>query len=431
VGVPGDAHRKYDEQFYPLLPALRAAGWSRFVMVDCQDSPESELRERMRNGEAGVRWRRYSSYRPRGDATVAKARAMFAHMWQVLQDDPQFAEDFRYRGVSLMPALRQQLHWAFHDLLPRCAELLATASQMLAQEQPDAVIATYETGPWERALIIQAARAGIPTVGLQHGMIFDNHYDYMHCRITTDPITSPAGFVVPKITCIWGPFWKENLTKFGHYPPEAVVVTGNWRYDCIAEITRGMGIARLKQEFGIVPEKKVVLILSASQSYIDYIRHCLQVLVTRPECTPLIKLHPDDNPVPVYEMLRQFGYPDKVLIQGQLIEALMVADLVISQISTAVSEAALLGKEIVLVNFQNLKGSEAYVRDGICLYVTDPAELASAIEQGLNDPCIQAKLRAARSEFISRYFFKTDGYAAQRVAEVLERLYAHKSKESG
>ena len=420
VDVPGAPGRKYDEQFYPLLPALRAAGWTRFVMVDCQDSPEIELAQRARNGEAGVRWRRYASYRNQDDATLAEARALFAQMWQVLQDDPEFEQDFRYRGVRLMPALWQELQRAFHDLLPECAHLLAAASRMLAEERPDAVIATYEDGPWARALVIQAKRAKIPTLGLQHGMIFDNHYSYMHHRITTDPVTNPIGFVVPDITVVWGPFWKEILTKEGRYPPEAVVVTGNWRYDRILDLAIEADTAKIRRRFGIAPEKKVVLILSASQSYLDYIDQCLQVLVMQPECTPLIKLHPDDNPGPVYPMLRQHGYPDKLLVQGQLIEALMVADLVISQWSTVVSEVVLLERPVVLVNCQNITGAEAYVEAGTCLYVTKPEELAIAIKKGLYDASVRAQISAARTEFISRYFFKTDGCAAQRVAAALE-----------
>ena len=424
VDVPGVPDGKYDEQFYPLLPALRVAGWTRFVMVDCQNSPESELAQWARNSEAGVCWRRYASYRNQGDATLAKARTLFAQMWQVLQDDPEFDQHFRYKGVRLMPALRQELQRAFHELLPECAHLLAAAGRMLAEERPDAVIATYETGPWERALIIQAERAGIPSVGLQHGMIFDNHYDYMHRRITPGSNANPTGFVMPDIICVWGPFWKKVLTKNGHYPSQAVVVTGNWRYDRIWEIAWGMDINKIKQGFGIAPEQRVVLILSSGQDIVNYIRQCLQVLSTQSECAPLIKLHPARDPKPVRELLRQLGYSDEIMIEGQLIEALMVADLVISQISTVVSEAVLLEKPVVLVNFTNMVAADAYAEAGICLYVTEPHELAGAVQKALNDTSVRAQLSAARTEFISRYFFKTDGCAAQRVVEVLERLLA-------
>lgn len=422
VPDPLDPSRKYDEQMFPLLPALQRAGWSNFVAIDCENSSVRELQRRMREEEPDVPWRAFSSYRRQRDSTKKRTKLIFARMWQLLQQDHEFLEDFRYRGVQLMPVLREELRRAFLEILPECAEMLATAARILKEEHPDAVIATYETGPWARALIIQAARASIPTLGLQHGMIFDTHYDYMHRHITCDPTVNPSGFVVPEVTCVWGSFWKQVLTRAGSYPPGAVVVTGNWRYDRIAGMARAIDINKIKSSFGIVPENKVVLILSSGQSVVDYVRQCLQVLGTRSELTPLIKLHSVDDPKPVREMLQEMGYPDDVLVEERLIEAMMAADLVISQTSTAVGEAALLDRPVVLVNFLKLSniGAEAYVESGICLYATNLQELTTAVEKALVDPLAVAQMSRARTGFISRYFFKIDGCAAQRVAEALE-----------
>ena len=431
VPDPARQDQRYDEQMYPLLPALRRAGWTSFVAVDCEDSGTTELEERTRENEPDVRWRAFSSYRRKQDSTKKEARAVFAQMWQALKNDRDFLQAFRYRDVPLMPALQHELRRAFLKILPECAEMLTTAAQILEEECPDAVIATYETGPWARAVIIEAARSGLPSLGLQHGTIFNDHCDYMHRRIAPGPAIDRLGFAVPEVTCVWGPFWQQTLTRDGFYPPGAIAITGNWRYDRIMEVARTTDIGKIKSKLGISPGSTVVLVLSSKQDTLGYLRQCLPLLAMRSGLVPLVRPHPGEDVTPVRDLLRTGGYSDRVLVRGQPVEAMLAANLVISQISTAVSEAVLLDRPVVLVNFQKLFGAEVYVESGVCLYATNREELDKAIQEALHSPLVRAEMGDARAEFISRFFFKTDGCAAQRVVEVLERRMAlHDSRGS-
>jgi len=421
VPLPGEPGRNYDEQMYPLLPAFRSKGWTDFVMVDCLDLPLQQLEKRMLNGETGVRWRNYSSYKKRNGATFDKAKAFFASMWRSLQQDRDFIEDFKYRNVPLTLPLSLVLERAFLKLLPECALMLETASRILDEEHADAVIATYETGPWERAVTIEAARVGIPTVGLQHGMIFEGDPDNLHLRVTSNP--NAPGFMVPQITCVWGPFWKDVLTKAGHYTPQSVVITGNWRYDRLSEIIQRTDASMIRRRYGIGPGKKLVLLLSVGLGTVEYLRTCLQTVAAREELSPLIRLHPGaDKPEPVLRMLRELNYSSNTIVKGQLIDALVAADLVVSQYSTAISEAALLDKPVIMADFQDFRGGEDYLDSGICLYATDSQHLLRAIEKGLYDESVRSQMRSAREAFVARYFFKLDGRAAERVVDALEAL---------
>jgi UDP-N-acetylglucosamine:LPS N-acetylglucosamine transferase len=409
-----------DEQFYPLLPALRRSGWTRFIMVDCDGSSPNEIRARMRNEERDVIWRSFSFYRKRRDSTLRRASRHFARKWEVLQHDEQFCGDFEYRGLKLMPALRHVLELTFRKTIPECSQMLCTADRIL-EERPGAVIATYETGPHARSVLIQAARTGIPTVGLQHGNIFAGHNDYMHASITKDP-TFNQGFVVPQVMCVWGPYWKDVLTKSGHYPPDTVVVTGNWRYDWLAEVTDASD-AKFMSGVGNISKRTVILIVSSAIATLDFLSKCLQELAALPGLMFVIKPHPgSDNPRLVRKMLQENGYQDVVLVQGQIGEWLQSADLVISQISTVVTEAVLLDKPVILANFLKIAGAEPYVDAGVCLYITAPSDLKEAVDKIMNDQATFTRLKVARQAFLSQYFFRIDGKSGQRVAETLESL---------
>jgi hypothetical protein len=260
-------------------------------------------------------------------------------------------------------------------------------------------------------------------MGLQHGMIADDHYDYMHRRVSTDP--AAAGFVVPDVTCVWGPLWRRILTERGHYPLGTVAVTGNWRYDKIPQIASAVDTDKIRQTLGIVRERKVVLILSSGQHVADYVDLCLQILAERDDLSVLVKLHPADDARPVRKILSQLGYAENVLVEMPLMRVMMLADLVISQVSTAVSEAALLNKTVILVNMENLAGANAYVEHGICLHARNRDELRNAIQKAF-DPLVISAMASARMRFVHDCFYETDGSAAVRVAGALEaRMSAH------
>lgn len=426
TSVPFEGGR-YDEQFYPLLPALRSAGWNRFVGIDCPyDSAQrviEVLQDRMRDRSPGVSWHGFWGFGRASHlrAVEARARRILRDRWRTLRRAEDFAEAFCYQGVSLWPALDEELDTAFRHILPRCASMLAVAEEILKRERPDAVIATYEMGPFQRALVLQASRAGLPTMGLMHGMIFDDHYDYMHRRVTTSAAADPFGFIVPEVTCVWGPAWKENLVSSGHYPAEAVAVTGNWRYDHLVESLARLDVAGLRRSLGLVG--RVILILSSNRKVLEYIEGCVSMVARVPDSTPLVKLHPADDPEPVRRLLHRLGFQERILFSGPLVDALVVADVVISQPSTAISEAVMLGKPVILADFRRAKGSGTrYAAEGICLVAHDEEGLRQALERLLSDEGVRKSLAAARRAFIERYFFKIDGNASHRVAEVLETL---------
>lgn len=426
VNDPTAQNKQYDEQFYPLLPAFQAAGWKSFVLIDCEDSPIEGLELRQRRADPEILWGSFDSYPGEGARDHKRSRDSYQRMFEILRKDEGFSRDFSYREVPLMPALEKELQWAFDSLLPLCSDYLSKAKQVLLEAQPDAVVATYETGPRQRSLILVAALLGIPTMGLQHGMMFSNNYDYMHERIAADPVKTPVGFHVPQITCVWGPMWKDTLCKGGHYPSESVVVTGNWRQDYVQEIAKTDDVATLRKRLGILPDVRTVLILTAADDIAHYISLCILSLKGIPGTAGLIKLHPSDDAALARETLRRHDYPEHWLIEEPLASILTCADLVVSQVSTAVAEAALCGKPIVLATLNECSGWEHYVEEGICLHATNSAELSRYIAMGLNDSFSRDRMARARAKFIPRYFFRNDGLAAERMVEALEtKLIPH------
>ena len=425
VRQSGESLIYHDEQCSPLMTPLRAAGWSRLMMIDQQSSPERELQTR---NSDGIEWRPMSLYWPRDGRWLTEIQRQFAQRAASLLTTPDFVCLFKYNKVSLLPALSEILLEGISRYLPECIRTLKTAEYLLQVEQPAAVIITYEVGLEGRALVIQAHRAGIPTIGLQHGAIFFNHSDYMHNRIIPDARISTAGFNVPTLTCVWGPFWHRVLTDVGHYPTNAVAVTGNWRYDSMGIDTSADVKQNLKAEFSILAEKKLVVVLSSGQDVINFLHHSLTAIETDPSCAPIIKLHPIDNIFSIKQGLLELGHAHLQFLSNRLNDALFAADLVISQWSTVVAEAVIADVPVVLVHFSRMPGAEDFVNAGICRLVEYPHQLASAIAGCLSDESLRSKMKGARQTFIRNMFFTLDGQAACRVADEVARICDRKGR---
>ena len=428
VTIPGTDSLKHDEQFYPLLPSFRAKGYTNFIFVDCLDSPRNILRNR-NDENNGILWNRYSDYLQNGNRAHYYAKKHFKTLWEKIKTDDNFQRNFCYQDIPFFPALHTVLQNAFLILIPDCVRMLSTSKKMLERERPDAIIATYETGPWERALIIEGGLRGIPSIGLQHGMIYDNHYDYMHSSISVDPIKKPNAFIVPKITCVWGHLWKNNLTKKGHYPDDSVIITGHWRYDKINEIKNSLNGIELKKGLSIPSEKKIVGILTANLETLNCITICLDAILKYNDYIPLIKLHPSDDIDAVRTLLKKLGYPENTLFKGDLYEFLFITDFVICQLSTVISEAILMDKNVILANFTKFKLPNEIINRDICIIVEDPEILPQAINNLINDENVKNSIAAKREKYIEDYFFKIDGNSAERVANEVDKLVKRSNKE--
>jgi hypothetical protein len=423
VPNPEDRNTRYDEQFFPLLPALRHAGWDSFVGIDCPYNAVSTtlatLADRIEQAPRDLSWRSFFAYQADADAP---ARKTFARQWKILRHDVSFAADFRYEGVTLWPALERTLEQAFAHLLPQCAQVRSIARHILVTERPAALMVTYETGHFQRALVIEAARLGIPSVGLMHGMIYDNHYDYMHRRITTDPGDRTGVFVVPSQTCVWGPLWKRTLTEQGDYPPEVVTVTGHWRHERTLEMLAALSAPEIRVSLGMAEADRIILILSGSQDVLGFVADCLNIVARLDGFRPLIKLHPADDPVPIRALLQDRGLPSKTLVEGRLLEVIKAAEVVISQPSTAVSESLLLDRPVVLANLQNLAGWETFALSGACLEARRVEDLERQVGRLVKEDGLKQQLREAGRRFIEDQFYRQDRGSAERVVATLERL---------
>lgn len=103
---------------------------------------------------------------------------------------------------------------------------------------------------------------------------------------------------------------------------------------------------------------------------------------------------------------------------GELADVLAASDLVVSQLSTVISEAVLADRPVVVADFDRQEGWSAYKDSEATLVASTADELADAAAS-VQDPKVAERLRQGRARLVDDFFGGRDGHAADRVVEAL------------
>jgi virginiamycin A acetyltransferase len=283
-----------------------------------------------------VFWDEYGSDTIEGFAR--QCRSGLQQAFERLIQSPEFHKAMSWRGISLVSPLVSFWQGFFVDHLAlRCIPAMMMARRVLDAFRPRAVLAVYEIGLYARAMIIEAHRRGIPTLGLQHAFIFSEHEYYLHDDIANRPDLTKGcdGCIVPSKTLLFGPDAQRTLTQRGHYPIEATEVIGcDWR--CFGANPENPAFLRELKAKWSPSGRKIALVIS--QSSLTYrILHQLIHKLPASEYAVLIKLHPDDKGGQAYRKILSDNGFEVQTTRDYLKEAIRVADLIFASIYSTAS----------------------------------------------------------------------------------------------
>jgi hypothetical protein len=275
--------------------------------------------------------------------TAETYRKQFESIFKRLENEPAFLQSFLWRGISFFYPLYTYWKSLFTSfIVEECISSLLIAKRIIKETNPSAVFVLYEAGQYSRAMIIEAHRAGIPSVGLQHGFIFKEHEYYLEKNQSAAPNLSEGfyGYIAPQKTLVYGQYYRDILTKVGEYPTSSILVVGDWRYTniCLEDLKKQVDI--LRQEWFPSP-KKIITFLTSGVSNKQYTQRIIQKFPHH-QFAILVKLHPEDTENEFYH--RQFtDYHFDVHIENSRLHAcILMADIVIVPLESTVVINALL-----------------------------------------------------------------------------------------
>jgi hypothetical protein len=357
--------RYFDRILYAFVPEIMKRGWN-VQGIDCPYNSYGFMirqffRKRFLNTQ-DVHWESFLSY-----MTLFEERdcSRLGDLEKTIQG---WQTSIAYEGFDFAPAIKFILQTVVKSTIPQVVNILDAAGTILDKINPGIILLTYETGPFARALIIKAHERKIPTVGFQHGMMHDNHSDYMHDSITNDPFTD--GFVVPLKTFVWGNYWRDILCQTGSYPIDRVAVVGNWN------IHTNVSPKGKDEAFSIT----FLLVGFTSR---DLLLNVIDMVRSRFPGPISLRFHPSVSSSPY----RDLGNRDVSILDSQieLPTVLEKSTLCVSELSTAALEAfAICQCPVLVMNLTQLKGYE-FLKKFKEAYLQSFEDLNSVLEKLSHD----------------------------------------------
>jgi hypothetical protein len=332
----------------------------------------------------------------------------------------------RIGGHDLWPVVLEELRGVADLQLPWSARAMDEAGAALDALRPRVVLTYAEAGGWGRALMLEARRRGIASAAVQHGFIYRHWLNYLH--EPDEMLPSPAnradrGFPRPDLTLLFDDFAREHLVEHGHFPADALTVTGSPRLDASVASARGFDEAarrRLRDALGAAGDTPVVVVAAKFAQLGASFAALVEAARATPGIRLVVKPHPAEGDAPY--RAASAGVDNVVIspADADLGQLTAVAAALVTANSTAAIEAMPLGVPALVVGLPN--NLSPFVEAGAMAGTHAPAEVGPALRALLYDEEMRQRLSAAREAFLARYGIRGDGGAASRAADAIISL---------
>lgn len=368
-----------------------------------------------------------------------KASKNYKEEWGKLKNNKKFIDSLNvdYDGIQLSALLKDHFEklFKYRTFLPVLyIELMKRA---IGIEKPNLVLITCGYCQLGRAAIIAGKVEGVPTLEIQHGNIGPSHIGYMHAKdeISPDGSVKSPYCPIPDKTTVYGNYYKYLLTKASAYPEDSVVVTGQPRYDILAEADKIFDKQKFYEKYNLDLKKKIVLIITENlpifEDNVIFLEHVLKSTKKIPDIQIVVKPHPNEKSRWYEEVIKKENVKATVLSKNSnTYDAIYACDLMIAFFSTTITEALILAKPVITVNLTGRPDPMPYAESGAAIGVYRSEDIIPAIKSALYDENTRERLKKNRDNFIYEHHYALDGKATERIVNLITRMIKEKRKRN-
>jgi|GEM_PF-4487675 hypothetical protein len=372
-----------------------------------------------------------SYFDPETRKNMGRCRKKLSALWNALERGNSLKKLLQYDGIDLCgilkPRIRTYFFGKFYSFLG-AARNVETASKIINDYGIDISICIDENGH-SRFLVFASHMRSIPSIGLQHGIIYPFNISYNYGKKDISCYKNNLNCILADKTAVFGSKAKNLLLKYGNYSEKQLEVTGQPRTDIFIESRRQYSKKEMCKKLGIDSGKK--LVVYASQPFEDMSEQKIALTEVIESLKGLdaelvVKMHPDDDSSFYDNLLSELGSDAVATKEADLYTLLFCSDLVISISSTVMLEALIMDKPVIQLNllenyafFEDLEGR-------VFTKVTRKKDLGKAVMNSLRSMATFRKMERQRKKFISEYYYKVDGKSTERFIKVMDGLIVKK-----
>jgi hypothetical protein len=337
-----------------------------------------------------------------------------------------------FRGLDLWPVLGRELEDAALVQWPWSARAMDEAAAAIDALCPQVVVTYAEAGGWGRALVLEARRRGVPSVGLQHGFIYRHWLNYVHEADEMEARDGDRGFPAPDRTLLFDRTALEHLTTAGHYRAASLVVTGNARLDDLAaRVARFSDADRadVVRSLGADHGQRLAILAAKFSEVAGILPALVRAVAALPDVRLVIKAHPAETADVYGPATTGAANVTVVPADADLARLLAAAQGLVTKNSTVAIDGLVLGVPALVMDLPN--NLSPFVDAGVMLGCERDEDLGRTLRTLLYDRNVRQRLADAASAFVGRYQMRADGHAADRAAAAILALRASGSADDG
>ncbi len=345
--------------------------------------------------------------------------------WPGIMDLLKQSKDWQWRGVPIFCLAELKLRFFADIKVPELLDRIDIFFDVLSRWNIQAVVVDEDVIEFRKGLVSVARLLGIPSLVVLHASTPS------FCKgLDLAPLTADY-------LAVGGEGIKHDCVQWG-ISPEKIVVSGIPRYDGLKKMNSHRSRKEIERTLGISSKKELVVFaatyiadhLETRGSWTDIeraYRDFFEVMSRFPDKQILVKLYPmDPNPSWVRRIAEESGVFD-VLFAGDcdLPTVLAGADYALSFYSSAVTEAFVLGKWTVVMDYlSRLSPIEPLSHyPGSVFTVKNKAQLETLLHGFFDrDENILRAAEQARAELTFAWAGRCDGRASLRVSDFLDRM---------
>mgnify|MGYP002628839009 CR=1 FL=1 len=331
-----------------------------------------------------------------------------------------------FRGCDLWPVLSRELRGVAQVQWPWSARAMDEAGAALDALECHTAITYAEAGGWGRAVVLEARRRGVRSVGLQHGFIYRHWLNYLHEPDEMLANGDDAGFPAPDQTLLFDHYAEQHLRSAGAFPATRLAVTGSPRLDdLVARIARLTDADRqaTREAVGVVEAGQHLVVLTAKFTEVqEMLPALIDAVRARPGICLAIKAHPAENADVYTPYIDGLANVALAPADADLARLLAAADALVTRNSTVAVDGLVLGLPALVIGLPN--NLSPFVDAGVMLGAGDQT-VGNALERLLYDRETRTRLKTAAREFVEQYGLRARGTAAEETAAIILTMGPH------
>lgn len=329
----------------------------------------------------------------------------FLQKYKKLIGTKSFQKLFEFEGINLWeqikPVFQQML---YEPYLPYWINLIDSYSIFFKNNKPKTIFLIAETDAPCLAIICNAKRFNIKTIAIQHGAGIE---DCEHSVSTFVSKENTFGYHLPDKMLLFGEFWKQSFIKH-NYPSEKFEVFGNPSFFDLDKLENISNLSNLYKKYNLDKNKKIILFTTSryqgrqnKYNFDELVwNYLLENFSHDNTFYMVLKIHPHED-IGIYEkILKKYDTLNAKIIDGNILELLSVASVLVSNVSTTLVDSICLKKPTIEVEWNDILQTQIPLKEYGVVLSSKIENLSQNIHAILIDNNIQNSLLKNRSKFL-------------------------------